>query len=97
MIIEGRAIDTQQEAFFIKKLVGNAPSILVTNANHMYRASKYFEKEGLNITQAKTGFYDKNNHNKINRLHAIVPNTQKLTQSSSAMYERIGQLWQRFK
>jgi uncharacterized SAM-binding protein YcdF (DUF218 family) len=97
IVIEERPIDTQQEAFYVKQPIGDAQSILVTNANHMLRASKYFENEGINFVKAKTGFYDKNVSVRVSSIHSIIPNAQKLNQSAAAMYERIGLLWQKIK
>lgn len=39
--------DTEEEAAEVKKVVGDAPFLLVTSANHMTRAKAFFDARGL--------------------------------------------------
>ena len=54
--IKDKSRDTKEEAFMMKKLVGNKPFILVTAAYHMPRAMALFKKLGLNPIAAPTNF-----------------------------------------
>ena len=47
---------TFEEAYYMKKRVGNKPFILVTSAYHMPRTIKLFQKAGLNPIAAPTDF-----------------------------------------
>ncbi|OCL83561.1 YdcF family protein [Arcobacter porcinus] len=48
------AKDTQEEAKYVKEVVNNEKTILVTSASHMKRAVIYFKKEGIDIVASPT-------------------------------------------
>ena len=47
MVILREPRDTEEEAAQVAKLVGEQPFILVTSANHLPRAMRFFEAKGL--------------------------------------------------
>ncbi|MDQ7968116.1 MAG: YdcF family protein [Oxalicibacterium faecigallinarum] len=67
--------------------------LLVTDAMHMPRAVKIFERQGLQITPAPTAFYTVT----LVLPGDFVPRTGWLVQSSYAMHEWIGILWYRLR
>ena len=60
---------TSDEAQEMKKLVGEAPFILITAAYHMPRAMMLFKKSGLNPIPAPADFYNFNENASISVLH----------------------------
>jgi len=88
MLIDGGPKDTQEEALFMKSIVGDKPFILVTSASHMPRAMILFEGLGLNPVPAPTDFHK----SKFNG-YFVLPSFNAFSKSNSAMYEYIGTLW----
>lgn len=56
ILLQDMAKTTFEEAYYMKKRVGNKPFILVTSAYHMPRTIKLFQKAGLNPIAAPTDF-----------------------------------------
>jgi uncharacterized SAM-binding protein YcdF (DUF218 family) len=56
IVIEGRSLDTADEAAVLQSLVGSAPFLLVTSAVHMRRALALCRKQGLAPIAAATDF-----------------------------------------
>lgn len=85
--------DTQQEAIACQKLMGNAPFLLVTSANHLPRAMRFFQQQGLSPIAAPA------NQLAISTPLAswdkYLPRPQYLSHSTRAWYETLGTLWQR--
>ncbi|MDB2562327.1 YdcF family protein [Sulfurimonas sp.] len=92
IIIGSEPKDTQEEALFSKKVVGDNSLILVTSASHMSRAVMLFQSTGLNPIPAPTNF-----HSKTNVDFLQLPNSTAFTKSQVAMHEYIGILWSKLK
>jgi len=88
--------DTEEEALLISLRVQGSTVVLITNADHMTRAIKYFQAQGVYPIAAPTGFWVKNiNSSKSWRYY--IPSSHKLQQTTCAWYESIGSLVQWFK
>jgi uncharacterized SAM-binding protein YcdF (DUF218 family) len=96
IIQESRPKGTEEEAFYISPIVKNGHSLLVTHANHMPRAIKFFEKYEIEISPVPTAFWVKSSNFSLRRAN-LTPSTHKLNQSSFYLYEVIGALWQKIK
>ena len=81
--------DTEEEAELIAPRVKGTNVVLVTNGDHMIRAIKYFQAQGVYPTPAPTGFWIKNPNAKSS-WYDYVPNSEKLKQTSAAWYESLG-------
>lgn len=57
MLINNRPTDTQEEAEYMRSVVGEQPFVLVTSASHMPRAMMLFSSLGMNPIAAPTNFY----------------------------------------
>jgi uncharacterized SAM-binding protein YcdF (DUF218 family) len=96
IITENFPKDTEEEAELISPRVQGGNVILVTNANHMPRAMKYFQAQGIQPTAAPTGFWVKDINNPKG-WNYYVPKSSKLHQTTVAWYESMGRLVQWFK
>ncbi len=96
IITENFPKDTEEEAELISPRVQGGSVILVTNANHMPRAMKYFQAQGIHPTAAPTGFWVKDINNPKD-WNYYLPNSKKLRQTTVAWYESLGRLVQWFK
>lgn len=86
--------DTEEEAILMAPLLINKKFALVTNANHMPRAVKYFIAQNTLPIPAPTGYFYKA---KSNDFLANLPKVSALNQTSVAWYERLGQFVQWLK
>lgn len=83
--------DTEEEALAIKALVGSAPFALVTSAWHLPRAMSLMHGLGLNPVPCPADF--------LGRTPATITwtyflwDTESITRSTWAIYERLGTLW----
>ena len=84
--------DTNQEAIYLKKVVGTKPFILVTSAYHMPRAMLLLKAKGLNPVAAPTDFKPKPNESFFS-----IPNGEKLRRTEYSWHEYIGILWSKIK
>lgn len=96
IITENFPKDTEEEAELISPRVQGGNVILVTNANHMPRAMKYFQAQGIQPIAAPTGFWVKAINNPKG-WSDYLPNSKKLRQTTVAWYESVGRLVQWFK
>lgn len=96
IITENFPKDTEEEAQLISPRVLGSNVVLVTNADHMPRAMKYFERQGVYPIAAPTGFWVKNISGQKDWRYYI-PSSQKLQQTTIAWYESLGQLIQWLK
>jgi len=92
MIINGKPVDTKEEALFTKSLVGDAPFVLVTSATHMPRAVMLFRSLGMKPVPAPTNYYKSEF-----RGYLRVPKPVYFFISSLAMHEYLGILWAKLK
>ena len=96
IITENFPKDTEEEAELISPRVQGSTVILITNANHMPRAMKYFQTQGIQPIAAPTGYWVKN-IDKTEGWNYYLPNGKKLQQTTIAWYESLGRLVQWFK
>ncbi|RWR02014.1 hypothetical protein ED28_10300 [[Pantoea] beijingensis] len=87
--------DTEQEAYEVKKAIGDRPFLLVTSANHMVRAMRFFHDEGLNPIPAPANQLAITSP--LNGWEKAIPAPLWLNHSDRAGYETLGRLWQWLK
>ena len=94
IVLEEQSNDTEEQAVFIKRIIGGDPFILVTSASHMARAVALFQKQGMSPRPAPTG----------NRIvegtlmpRDYYPHPGNLENSEVAVYEYLGMLWARLR
>lgn len=89
IIRENQSLDTAEEAVLIKKIVGNAPFILVTSAYHMPRSMELFEHQGMRPVAAACDFqYTGKKH-----LLELLPSTYNIAKLQIAIHEYQGLAW----
>jgi len=94
--LEENSNDTAQNAQFSARIlqkVGVQRIVLVTDAMHMPRSQRIFEKNGFNVVPAPTQFYS---HEPVLSFN-FVPNAYSLYRASFAMHEWIGLVWYRLR
>ena len=96
IISENFPKDTEEEAQLISPRVQGATVVLITNADSMPRAMKFFQGQGVNPIPAPTGYWVKNHYGLKNWTYYF-PKSQKLQQTTVAWYESLGRLVQWFK
>jgi len=89
IITENFPKDTEEEAQLISPRVQGSNVVLVTNADHMPRAMKYFQAQGVEPIPAPTGFWVKNIKGQKN-WNYYIPNSRSLQQTTVAWYESLG-------
>lgn len=89
IITENFPKDTEEEAELISPRVQGENVVLITNADHMPRAMRYFQRNGVNPIPAPTGFWVKD-INGPKGWGYYVPNSKKLQQTTIAWYESLG-------
>lgn len=85
--------DTKEESELIAPRVQGKNVVLVTDADHLPRAMKYFEQQGVSPIPAPAGFWVKNSNQSSHWSH-FVPSSYRLTQTSIAWYETLGKVLQ---
>ncbi|MFZ1872166.1 MAG: envelope biogenesis factor ElyC, partial [Chania sp.] len=95
IVILDRPLDTEQEAAQVAKLVGEKPFILVTSANHLPRAMRFFEAQGLHPIPAPANQLAISSP--LNIWDRVMPSSIFLGHSERAVYETLGSLWQQLK
>ena len=90
IITNSQPKDTEEEALFVKSIVGDKKFILVTSATHMPRAMRLFQKLGLHPLPAPTQFYKREN---TIALYFKLPNAGTLETTRVALHEYLGMLW----
>jgi uncharacterized SAM-binding protein YcdF (DUF218 family) len=88
--------DTEEEAVYIKKIIGDKKFILVTSAEHMKRSFIIFNSYGMNPIPAPTDFLVK----KIYFSHLILyimPSAQSIKNFEIIFHEYLGIIWFKFK
>jgi uncharacterized SAM-binding protein YcdF (DUF218 family) len=96
IITENFPKDTEEEAELISPRVQGTEVVLVTNADHMQRAMRYFKTQGVYPTAAPTGYWVKD-LNGQKKWAYYLPSGRKLEQTTTAWYETLGKLVQWFK
>ena len=91
MIVNGKPVDTKEEALFTKSILGSKPFVLVTSATHMPRAMMLFHSLGMHPIAAPTNYYKSEF-----RGYLQVPKPVYFYISSLAIHEYLGILWSKF-
>lgn len=87
--------DTQQEAQAVKAVIAQHSFLLVTSANHLPRAMRFFQAQGLNPIAAPANQLAITSP--LNWWEKIIPSPLWLSHSERAWYETLGRLWQWLK
>lgn len=95
IIILDKPRDTEQEAHEVAKIVHNQPFALVTSANHLPRAIRFFQYQGLQPWPAPANQLAV--ASPLNVWERVLPSSFWLGHSERALYENIGRLWQWLK
>jgi uncharacterized SAM-binding protein YcdF (DUF218 family) len=96
IIVEGFPQDTEEEAELIAPRVAGKNVVLVTNSDHMPRAIKYFQLQGINPIAAPAGKWIKGINNE-KHWSDYLPKPRYLKQTTHAWYESLGRLVQWIK
>lgn len=92
--VEGDSRNTHENATYSTAQLGTAKIehvYLVTHAWHMRRAAKAFEKAGIRVTAAPTGFHTLSQ--KSRELAAYLPSAEGLYHTRIALHERLAFFW----
>lgn len=87
--------DTEEEAYEVDKLIGKKPFLLVTSANHLARAERFFLARGMHPIVAPA-----NQLAITSPLHPwekYFPSATYFQHSERAWYEFLGSMWQSIK
>ena len=87
--------DTEEEALAVKRQVGQHPFLLISSANHLPRAMQFFQAAGLNPIAAPAN--QMSITSPLNWWERAIPSPLWLGHSERAVYETLGQAWQRVK
>ncbi|RLM20001.1 hypothetical protein BIY29_15890 [Brenneria alni] len=87
--------DTEEEAISTAKIVGKQPFLLVTSANHLPRAIRFFQAQGLNPIPAPANQMAITTA--LNPWEKVFPSAYYLSHSERAWYEILGRIWQSLK
>lgn len=96
IITENFPKDTEEEAQLIGPRVLGSNVVLITNADHMPRAMKYFQAQGVEPIPAPAGYWVKN-INSPKDWRYYIPSSKKLQQTTVAWYESLGRFVQWIK
>lgn len=92
--VEGDSRNTHENAVYSAAQLGTTKIdhvYLVTHAWHMRRAAKAFEKIGIRVTPAPTGFHTLSQ--KSRELYAYLPSTEGMNQTRIALHEKLAFFW----
>jgi len=95
IILEEHSRDTEQEARFIKPIVGTAPFILVTSASHMPRAMDLFRTLGMQPIAAPTDYLVKPGATLVP--DDLYPGYYGLYEITRTVYEYLGIEWEKLR
>ena len=90
-----RKLNKGRLSFLTIKLVGEPPFLLVTSANHLPRAMRFFEAKGLHPIPAPANQLAIDSP--LNIWDRATPSSMFLGHTERAWYETLGSLWQRLK
>ncbi|NQZ89400.1 MAG: YdcF family protein [Colwellia sp.] len=96
IIVESFPKDTEEEAELIAPRVTGRNVVLITNSDHMPRAIKYFQQQGVYPIAAPAGKWVKGNSNEKNWPYYL-PRPSNLEQTTHAWYESLGRFVQWLK
>lgn len=87
--------DTEEEAQAVASRLGQQPFLLVTSASHLPRAMIFFQHQGLHPLPVPANQLAIDSP--LNGWERAIPSPVWLMHSDRAVYEGLGQLWQRMK
>lgn len=87
--------DTGEEAQAIKQTVGAHPFLLISSANHLPRAMRFFQGAGLNPLPAPANQLAITSP--LSTWDRTLPSPLWLSHSQRAVYESLGLIWQRLR
>lgn len=87
--------DTEEEAAGTAGIVGRRPFLLVTSANHLPRAMRFFQARGLNPIPAPANQMAA--ASALNPWEKVFPSAYYLSHSERVWYETLGRIWQYVK
>lgn len=90
-----RPRDTSEEALAVKEVVGEHPFLLVTSANHLPRAMRFFHAVGLKPIAAPANQLAITSP--LNGWERAIPSSIWLSHSERAIYEMLGTVLQRLR
>jgi uncharacterized SAM-binding protein YcdF (DUF218 family) len=95
ILLETQSKDTADQAANIRKIVGNAPFIMVTSASHMRRSVGMFRHQGLQPIPAPTDYWVKADH----ALSPVdfFPSPDNLRKLQIALHEYMGIGWAKIR
>lgn len=86
---ENRSLDTQDEAVFVREMIGKDRFVLVTSVMHLRRSMKLFEKAGLAPIPAPAGYTP--------GTISLAPSVSQVAWVQAAEHEYIGTWWSRLR
>jgi uncharacterized SAM-binding protein YcdF (DUF218 family) len=95
LVLEKMSKDTEDQAQFIKKFVGNDRFVLVTSASHMPRSMAIFKKVGLNPIPAPTHYQVVERQNSMPG--DFFPSIDALSTARTAIYEYLCMCWSKLR
>jgi uncharacterized SAM-binding protein YcdF (DUF218 family) len=96
LIVEDRSATTFENAVFSARILRSKSIhriVLVTDAVHMFRAQRTFERLGFAVTPAPCDFHSVYEWG----LEDFLPSTRAVTWNDEVMHEVVGALWYRLK
>lgn len=95
ILLEIHSDDTASEAKDLLPVLGHKPFILVTSAIQMSRAMALFQHQGMRPIAAPANFAGQKNTESF--VIKLLPSVVALRDSTIAMHEQIGMLWERLR
>jgi len=96
ILVESYPQDTEEEAELIAPRVSGKNVVLITNSDHMPRAIKYFQQQGIYPIAAPAGKWAKG-MNDEKHWQYYIPRPNNLEQTTFAWYESLGRIVQWLK
>jgi uncharacterized SAM-binding protein YcdF (DUF218 family) len=90
IVVEAETRDTEEQAVEIGRIVGDAPFVLVTTADHMRRSMLLFQAQGLDPIPAPTGH---SYGDEPASLWDLFPWAREIRSAERAVYEYLGMAW----
>ncbi|MBN2437579.1 MAG: envelope biogenesis factor ElyC [Deltaproteobacteria bacterium] len=95
LVLEKKSKDTEEQAVYVKNIVGHDRFVLVTSASHMPRSMALFRKVGLNPIPAPAHYRVIEKRNSAPGDY--FPSTGNLDMAGSAIYEYLCLCWSRLR
>lgn len=95
IVLEANSRDTEEEAQFIKPVIGEERFILVTSASHMPRSVALFNKLGMKPIPAPTDYLAKDSYGITP--NSLFPNAWRIRGAELATYEYLGLAWAKIR